>query len=72
MYLALYLDGEVEEGKELFLTQLIKPGSGIESLKTTKKLESGNYDTTLVFTQVKDDHKTIQSQVSVAYTLMVD
>jgi hypothetical protein len=72
MYLGIYLTSEESgEQEELYLTQLIKPGSGIESFQTSRKLEPGTYDTVIIFTQVKDDHATIHSQVSVEYTLTV-
>lgn len=69
MYMGIYLDQELTD--EVLLTKLIPPGSGLESFETSRQLEPGNYDAVLVFTTVRDDHKTIKNQVCVAYTLTV-
>ena len=69
MFLTIYKDQEMKE--QLLLTKLIPPGSGMEQFRTEKKLDPGTYDTVLVFTQVKGDHKTIRSQISVAYTMKI-
>ncbi len=69
MYLGIYKDASYQE--ELFLTQLLRPGSGIQSFTCSEALEPGTYDVVLVFTLVKEDHQTIKSQTSVAYTLTV-
>lgn len=69
MYFGVYSDVTLKE--ELFLTKLLKPGTGIEKFETVRKLEPGSYEAVLVFTQVKDDHETIQSQASVTCTLIV-
>lgn len=69
MYLGIYSDMTLEE--ELFLTQLLRPGTGIEEFEAARTLEPGSYDAVLVFTQVKEDHETIQAQASVSYTLTV-
>lgn len=69
LYLGIYSDMTLEE--ELFLTQLLRPGTGIEGFEAARTLEPGSYDAILVFTQVKDDHETIQAQASVSYTLTV-
>lgn len=70
MYIGIYTDATYEE--ELYLTQLMKPGSGITSFKCNKKMEPGHYDVVLVFTLVEDDHKTIRTQTTVTYSLNVD
>lgn len=70
MYIGIYTDATYEE--ELYLTQLIKPGSGITSFECNKKLEPGHHDAVLLFTLVEDDHKTIRTQTPVTYSLNVD
>lgn len=69
MFLAIYEDSTYEN--ELYLTGLIPTGSAIDSFKLSKKLDKGEYNTVLVFTQVEDDHATIHAQVAVALTLIV-
>jgi hypothetical protein len=68
--MAIYLDEDRTD--ELLLTKLIPPGSGLETFKTSRKLETGTYDVILLFTRVTDDHTTIKDQVSVTYTLEVE
>lgn len=70
MYIGIYTDATYEE--ELYLTQLMKPGSGITSFECNKKLGPGHHDAVLVFTLVEDDHETIRTQTSVTYSLNVD
>lgn len=69
MFLAMYTDSTFEE--ELYKTQLIPPGNGIDHFTLNKKFEKGEHEIMLVYTLVKDDHQTIQSQVPVVYTLQV-
>lgn len=69
MYLGIYSDSTCEE--ELYLSKLLKPGTGIEEFECNKKLSPGNYSVILVFTLVGEDHKTIKSQTPIAYTLNV-
>ena len=69
MFLTLFKDSEKKE--QILLTKLIPPGSGLKKFTLDKKLDPGTYEGVLVLTQVKDDHKTIQSQTSVVYTLTV-
>lgn len=70
MYLGIYTDASYKE--ELFLTQLMKPGSGIKNFRSKKKLESGQHNVVLVFTLVEEDHKTIHTQTVVTYVLNVE
>lgn len=70
MYLGIYADEGLKD--ELYLTQLIKPGDGIETFSTARDLEEGTHSCVLVFTQVEEDHQTIHSQVQVVYTLSVN
>lgn len=69
MYLGIYSDASYEE--ELYLTQLLKPGSGIKEFECQKELGPGSHNVVLVFTLVEDDHETIHSQTTVTYTLNV-
>lgn len=69
MYVGIYTDASYEE--ELYLSQLMKPGSGIKEFECNKELVPGSYDTVLVFTLVDDDHETIRSQTPVEYTMVV-
>lgn len=69
MYIGIYSDATYAE--ELYLSQLLRPGSGIKKFECNKKLEPGSYNVILVFTLVGDDHETIQSQTPVTYTLNV-
>lgn len=70
MYIGIYTDASFSE--ELYLTQLMKPGSGITNFKCNKKMEPGHHDVVLVFTLVEDDHKTVRTQTTVTYSLNVD
>ena len=69
MYIGIYTDADFED--ELYLSQLMRPGTGIKEFACKKELAPGSYEVILVFTLVKDDHKTIQSQTPVTYTLNV-
>ena len=69
MYIGIYTDASYEE--ELYLSQLMRPGTGIKEFKCNKELAPGSYDAVLVFTLVDDDHETIRSQTPVEYTMIV-
>lgn len=69
MYVGLYTD--VNYTEELYLSKLMKPGSGIKNFLCNKKLEPGAHDVVMVFTFVENDHATIHSQTNVTYTLNV-
>lgn len=70
MYFGIYTDTTYQD--ELLLTQLIKPGDGLQTFKTSRKLEPGTHEAVLALTQVKEDHKTIQSQSFVTFILKVE
>lgn len=70
MYIGIYTDASYKE--ELYLTQLLKPGTGITKFKCNKKMEPGQHDVILVFTLVEDDHKTVRTQTKVTYKMYVD
>ncbi|MDE6728057.1 MAG: hypothetical protein K2J80_09000 [Oscillospiraceae bacterium] len=70
IYIDIYLDASYED--EIYLSGLLRPGEGITSFKTNRKMSSGTYDVVLVPTTVEDDHKTIAAQSAVYLTLVVD
>lgn len=69
MFFGIYKDATLKD--ELYLTELIPPGSGMKNIQLKKQLKSGTHNVVLVFTQVREDHKTIKSQISVQLTLSV-
>lgn len=69
MYLNIYLDATLEQ--QLLLTGLLPPGTMIEEFKSEIKLDPGEYESVLVFTQIADDHATIVGQAMVVLTLIV-
>ena len=69
MYVAIYLDDNYSE--EYYLSGLLRPGQMITNFKGSKVLEPGEYETTLVLTQVEDDHETLSYQTSVVLTLKI-
>ena len=70
MYVGIYTD--VDYSEELYLSKLMKPGSGIKNFQCKKKPEPGVHDVVMVFTFVENDHATIHSQTNVTYTLHVE
>jgi hypothetical protein len=56
MYLGIYSDIEMTD--ELFLSQLVPPGSGFESITLEHSLDVGNYVVYVVVTQVDTDEET--------------
>lgn len=70
MYVGIYTD--VNYSEELYLSKLMKPGSGIKNFQCKKKPEPGVHDVVMVFTFVENDHATIHSQTNVTYTLHVE
>lgn len=70
IYIDIYTDASYED--EIYLSGLLRPGEGITSFKTNRKMSSGTYDVVLVPTTVEDDHKTIAAQSAVYLTLVVD
>lgn len=70
MYINIYKDPELTE--QILLTGLLPPGSGITEFESEIPLESGTYSTTLVLTQVEDDHSTFHAQLMVALDLVVE
>jgi hypothetical protein len=56
MFLTIYSDLQLTD--ELFLSQLIPPGSGFESITLEHSLEEGDHMVYVVVTQVKNDEET--------------
>lgn len=70
MYINIYKDPECTE--QVLLTGLIPPGSGITEFESEITLAPGTYSSTLVLTQVEDDHSTFHAQLMVALDLYVE
>ncbi len=77
MFIAIYADAQMTD--ELFLSDLLRPGSRFEKLTLERKLEPGNYTGYVVYTQVKDEAETgdvpiqvIQAQVATTIDIKVN
>jgi hypothetical protein len=62
MFLGIYSD--IEFTDELFLSQLVPPGSGFENITLEHALDVGDHTVYVVFTQVKDDEETGEETVA--------
>lgn len=69
IYIGIYGDEEFTD--ELYLSQLIPPGSALNEITISRKLEKGTHRVYLAYTQVEDDHATLHGQVFVAMDLIV-
>ena len=69
IYITIYGDEEFTD--ELYLSQLIPPGSALNEITVSHKLEKGTHRVYLAYTQVEDDHATIHGQVFVTMDLIV-
>lgn len=69
MYLDIYSDTTLEE--EVYLSGLLKPGTGITSFTTSRAFPKGDTEAVLVFTTVQDDMQTLIAQTMVVLTLKV-
>jgi hypothetical protein len=69
MFLTIYSDLNLTD--ELFLSQLVPPGSGFENITLEHPLESGDHTVYVVLTQVKNDEETGEETVAnqVIYTM---
>jgi hypothetical protein len=56
MFLTIYSDLNLSD--ELFLSQLVPPGSGFENITLEHPLENGDHTVYVAFTQVKNDEET--------------
>lgn len=70
MYINIYKDSSFED--QILLTGLIPPGSGIQEFDSEIPLSMGEYETTLVLTQVEDDHSTLHAQAMLVLRLVVE
>lgn len=69
LYFNIYTD--LSFSKQVLLTGLIPPGSGIDTFESEIKFEPGTHEAILVLTKVDDDHSTIIGQTNVQLTLYV-
>jgi hypothetical protein len=69
LFLTLYLD---ETGEEIYKSGLIPLGMEISNFQTNRKIEKGNHEATLVYTQVNDDKATVHATANVGLTLVVE
>lgn len=60
MFLAIYSDASFTE--ELWVSDLVPPGSAFEEITLNKALEPGVHTVCIAFTQMEDDAKTIHAQ----------
>jgi hypothetical protein len=69
MFLTIYADAEMTD--ELFLSQLVPPGSGFENITLEHSLDVGDHMVYVAFTQVDRDEETGEESVAnqVFYTM---
>lgn len=63
MYIQIFSDSELTD--QLFLSQLLRPGTAFDNITLEHKLDSGDHKVYVAFTQVEDDQQTIHAQVMV-------
>jgi hypothetical protein len=61
MFLAIYADAELTD--ELFLSELVPPGSGFERLTLEHPLDVGNHTVYVALTQVETDEETGEQSI---------
>ena len=69
VYYNIYLDNDLEQ--QVLLTGLVPPDSQISTFESEIPLDVGEYESTLVITQIEDDHATIHGQAYVVLKLIV-
>ena len=69
MYIQIFADEELTD--QLLLTQLLRPGTALDSVSLDHALDPGNHRVYVYFTQVDDDHVTIMGQFSVTMDFTV-
>ena len=69
MYFDMYNGSNINE--QLFLSGLLKPGQALDKIELNTALPDGDHSAVLFFTTVEDDHKTLNSQISVTMNLHV-
>ncbi len=77
MFISIYADEALTE--ELFLSELLRPGTRFEQVTFQKKLDPGEYTGYLVFTQVEDEKQSddtylqvIRAQVPITINIVVN
>jgi len=78
MFFTLYADSDLMD--ELYLSELLRPGTRFESITLSRKLEPGEHKAYLVHTQVADEEdedeetmiQTIHAQIATTITLVVN
>jgi hypothetical protein len=61
MFLTIYADAEMTD--ELFLSQLVPPGSGFENITLEHSLDVGDHMVYIALTQVEQDEETGEESV---------
>lgn len=69
MYFGIYADANYTD--ELFLSDLLRPGTAFDSVKLSRKLEPGDHEVNVAFTQVEEDLETLHAQTFVSMTFTV-
>ena len=69
VYYNIYLNNDMDQ--QILLTGLIPPDSELSEFDSEIPLEPGEYTSTLVITQIEDDHATIHGQAYVVLNLIV-
>jgi len=77
MFITIYADQALTD--ELFLSELLRPGTRFENITLSRKLDPGEHTAYVVYTQVQDEEQpdgsqfiqTIHAQVATTITLVV-
>jgi len=69
MYIDIYSDAELT--KEIYLSQLLRPGTGFDHIELDEALPVGAHQVFVVFTQVEDDQKTLHNQTVITMNFNV-
>ncbi len=78
MFITIYADQALTD--ELFLSELLRPGTRFENITLSRKLDPGEHKAYVVYTQVQDEEQpdssqyiqTIHAQVATTITLIVN
>lgn len=78
MFITIYADQALTD--ELFLSELLRPGTRFENITLSRKLEPGEHTAYVVYTQVEDEEdkekevmiQSIHAQVATTITLVVE
>lgn len=63
MYIQIFADDALTD--ELFLSQLLRPGTAFDKLELNHSLENGDHRVYVAFTQIEEDLETIHAQTMV-------